>query len=155
MKNLLVLMALVFGAYYLYTHPRVETVMQPVAMAAPSPAAQPPQRVYFHSPLDAPAMSTSVSTGTGYYSADPNSRFTNYQGGYYSSFQAAGGYPVYTGTTNNTAIINNYGGRAAAASGPVSSGSSYIAGRVPVNASRVQSNADGQRNAYPPRTANY
>ena len=144
MKNLLLLAALVFGAYYFYTHPRVETVLQTVATAAPAPLAPPVQKQFFHSPLDAPAMSTSASTGTGYYSADPNSRFSNYQGGYYTSFQAAGGYPVYTGTTNNTAIVNNYGVRSGT-SVPTSSGSSYVAGRVPTYSSpRSPSNADGR-----------
>ena len=146
MKNFVVLMALVFGAYYFYMHPRVETVLQPVAVAAPAPVAAPTQRQYFHSPLDAPAMSTSASTGTGYYSEDPNSRFSNYQGGYSSSFQAAGGYPVYTGTTNNTAIINNFGVRSGTSQQPVSSGSSYVSGRTPTySGSRSRSNTDSRR----------
>ena len=154
MKNLLLLVALVSGAYYFYTHPRVETVLQPVAGAAPVPLAAPPPRTYFHSPLDAPAMSTSASTGTGYYSTDPGSRFTNFGGGYSSSFQAAGGYPVYYdgGVTNNTAIINNYGGRLAARPASTSSGSSYVAGRVPTGSSRGP-NKDIQQNSSPQRTA--
>ena len=132
MKNLLLIAALMFGAYF-YSHPRVETVQvdvpqAPVAMAAP-------QKLYFHSPLDAPAMSTSAVTGTGYYSADPNSRFNNYQSGYggYSS-SVAGGYPVYAGgsTTNNVTYNNNTTVRGTS-SGSATSGSSYVAGRIPVN----------------------
>ena len=136
MKNLLLLLVLGSGAYYFYTHPRVETRLEPVAVQAPAALPPPaaPQKLYFHSPLDAPAMSTSASTGTGYYSTDANSRFTGYQSSY-SSYPAAGGYPVYVGgggSTNNTVIINNNraGGSAAASSATVNRMATSPSGRL-------------------------
>ena len=150
MKNLLLLVAVVSGAYYLYTNAHEEAATQMVAAAAPAPVA-PPQRQYFHSALDAPAMSTHESTGTGYYSADQNSRFNTYGGGYISSAQVAGGYPVYTGTTNNNAIINNYGGSTGSRTSSAFSGSGNVAGRVPTTSGRGTTN-DNRRDQSPQRT---
>ena len=45
-----------------------------VAVATPAPSVAP--KVYFHSALDAPAMRTGMTTGTSYFSTDPNSRFS-------------------------------------------------------------------------------
>lgn len=124
MRNLVLIFTTLL-CVYLYAHPRVETRVAParpvLAAARPVPTAAP---TYYHSPLDAGAMSTSASTGTGYFSTDPESRFRNIYyggysgpaaGGYYGS--AYGGYPVYGGgggTVSNTAIYNiNTGGTAA------------------------------------------
>ena len=141
MKNFLLLVALLVGAYCVYAYPQAEPAPPPVAVAAPAPPPAPKQ--YFHSSLDAPAMSTRESTGTGYYSSDTASHFSTYQNGYSSSVQAAGGYPVYTGTTNNTAIVNNHGARTSTLPAPASA--SYVNSRATIHgAPRNSTSLDGQ-----------
>lgn len=76
MKNLVLLLALVAACvwYYLQTHKEEPPPPPaPVAMATPKPA---PRKLYYHSPLDAPAMPTNVHTGTGYYSKNSKSVWT-------------------------------------------------------------------------------
>ena len=142
MKNFLLLAALLVGAYCVYAYPQKEPAPQPVAVVSP---AAPLPKQYFHSSLDAPAMSTHESTGTGYYSPETTSHFNTYQNGYSSSVQAAGGYPIYTGTTNNTAIINNYGARTSTLPGSASA-PSYVNSRATNHgAPRNPTSADGQR----------
>ncbi len=141
LKNLL-LVFVAFLSVYLYQHPRVETrvVTQaavPVVVKMPvTPTPEPP--TYYHSPLDASAMSTSYSTGSGYFSNDRTSRFNSgsYNGPTYGgSASAVGGYPAYyypSGSSNvsNTVIYNvGTGGRAVAQPTPFQG--SYIAGRLP------------------------
>ena len=65
--------------YYLETHK--EPPPAPVAVAAPKPT---PRKVYYHSPLDAPAMPTNAHTGSGYTSS---SRNTNWRGSHLSDGQ--------------------------------------------------------------------
>ena len=142
MKNFLLLAVLLVGAYYVYAYPQAEPAPQPVAVAAPAP---PAPKQYFHSSLDAPAMSTHESTGTGYYSSETTSHFSTYQNGYVSSAQAAGGYPIYTGTTNNTAIVNNYGAQTSTLRAPAS-GQAYINTRTANHGvPRTSVGTDGQR----------
>ena len=134
MKNLLLCAALLFCAYYFYMNPRTEAPMEPVAVAAPV-APPPAQRVYFHSPLDAPAMLTSESTGMGYYSTDPNSRFTTYKSGF-PTYGVAGGAVYVGGSTTNTVIINNAAsGRVTTSNASAHRAPSYTAGRF-FNAAR-------------------
>ena len=153
MKNLLLIAALLFGAY-LYSHPRVETVPQAEVPQAPVAAAA-PQKLYFHSPLDAPAMSTGAATGTGYYSADPSSRFSNYQPGYNgSSSSVAGGYPVYAGglTTNNVTYNQTNTNVRGTSSAPAPVANSFVAGKL-VNTRST--NADKSRRTNASNPTNY
>ncbi len=72
--------------YYLQTHKEeAPPPPAPVAVAAPKPA---PKEVYYHSPLDAPAIPTGTGahSGTGYTSS---SRNTNWRGSHLSDGQTA------------------------------------------------------------------
>ena len=72
--------------YYLQTHKEeAPPPPAPVAVAAPKPA---PKKVYYHSPLDAPAIPTGTGahSGTGYTSS---SRNTNWRGSHLSDGQTA------------------------------------------------------------------
>ena len=71
MKNLFLLAALLF-CLYLFLYPQAEPAPLP---PAPTPAPTLVRRLYYHSPLDAPSMASAASTGTGYHSTDPVSRF--------------------------------------------------------------------------------
>lgn len=106
MKNVLLLI-LAAVCVYQYMNPKVVTheVQVPVTVVK---AVGP--RLYYHSPLDAPAMPTGANTGTGYFSTDPNSRFTT-TGGATSHAPGGSGYvprsaaPV-TDTTNPLASVD-------------------------------------------------
>ena len=81
MKNFLVVAITVALGYLTYDALQPAPPPPPVvrvAAAVPTPA---PPKLYFHSALDAPPMSTRTSSGTSYFSTDPNSGFR----GYYSS----------------------------------------------------------------------
>lgn len=71
----------------------------PARVATPAPVAAP--KVYFHSALDAPAMKTRMSTGTSYFSTDPESRFGAGPGigasGYNGSYLSGPTYVVVPG----------------------------------------------------------
>ncbi len=71
MKNLLSFCAFLICLYcYLYPH------VEPVHVATQPPAALAPRlTLYYHSPLDAPAMPPGSSTGSGYHSTLAASRF--------------------------------------------------------------------------------
>lgn len=58
----------------LYLCPPPPAPVQPVKAVAPAPR-QVAARTYFHSSLNAPAMSTSEHTGLGYFSTDPSSAY--------------------------------------------------------------------------------
>lgn len=112
MKNLSLLVAVLIAAY-LYMHPRAEIQEAPppvVVQATPVP------KMYYHSPLDASAMPTNYSTGTGYYSADPaTSRFNGHAvGGSYSASRAGGSTAYYPsgGSVSNAVIYRGTGGAA-------------------------------------------
>ncbi len=127
MKNLILIFAALL-CLYMYLHPtvekqvetRVETRLvkvpvQPVAAPAPEPTPTP--KLYYHSPLDAPAMPNYANTGAGFYSNDPVSHPTGphlstADGGgnpYTSSYY--GGYPIYypnsNGSVTNIVIYKN------------------------------------------------
>ncbi len=140
LKNLLLIFVALLSLY-LYMHPRTETQVvtrtaAPVMVRVPAPT--PASKLYYHSPLDASAMSTSASTGTGYFSTDTTSRFSSgsyYGPTYYGSYPAAGGYPVYypggSSSVSNTVIYNaNPGARASSLPTPRPS---FLAGRLPTN----------------------
>lgn len=76
MRNLILLILLIVGLWF-YLHPsEIETKPEPTpAPVAVVPPPTPQPRLYYHSPLDAPPMSTSGHTEMGYYSTDPNSDF--------------------------------------------------------------------------------
>ena len=74
MKNVLLLL-LVAVCVYQYAHPRVEVQVKEVRVEVPRAANGP--KLYYHSPLDAPAMPVATSTGTGYFSTDARSRFVS------------------------------------------------------------------------------
>ena len=59
---------------FLYSYPKPEAAVASVrtTVAAPRRGAV---KTYFHSPLNAPAMSTSSFTSMGYFSTDPSSEF--------------------------------------------------------------------------------
>lgn len=142
MKNLL-LLSLILVALYLSLHPRTQP---PVEAASPTVAqATPPPRMYYHSPLDAGAMPTSVSTGAGYYSADPaNSRFNSgpVLGAPSSSYN---GYPVYYGgnpTGANTTIHAGTGSYSTATAAPQRP-RAYVSERRP---NHTGNPSTGQRN---------
>lgn len=141
MKNLL-LLCITALCLYLYFNP--SPTAQEQTAAAPAPVSSGPT-VYYHSPLDAPAMPAYVSTGSGYYSTDSSTRFGNYQhhsavGG---GVQAAGGPTVYGGgSTYNTTIVNGTS-RGTTGYNSASSSMSYMGGRS-VNSSAY---SDGGRTA--------
>lgn len=95
MKNFLVLCvtaALGYFGYDAFQLPPPARVAR-VAAATPAPVIAP--KVYFHSALDAPAMRTNMSSGTSYFSTDPNSRFSSgYNSGLNSGYNSGlnGGY---------------------------------------------------------------
>ena len=74
MKNLVLMLALVATCVYCYLQTHKEQPPPPapvaVAVATPKPA---PRKLYYHSPLDAPAMPATSHTGTGYYSKNSKS----------------------------------------------------------------------------------
>ena len=89
MKNLLVFavtVALGYLAYDAMQPPPPSRPVTHVAAAAPRPASP---KLYFHSALDAPAMSPLASTGTSYFSTDPN---PGYHGSYNSGLSAGSTY---------------------------------------------------------------
>ena len=126
MKNLLLIFAVLL-CVYLYVHPRVETRVEtvPVAAAVPPPTPRPvlvptptPElKLYYHSALDAPAM-YSGSTATGYFSTDPTTATGPHLSGstYGSAYNGSPYYyPYGGGTVNNTVIYNNGTARPATA----------------------------------------
>ena len=98
MKNIIVLLLAALNVFF-YSHPPAPAAVEPAPASAPVRRAAP--KLYFHSPLDAPAMSTSMNTSMGYFSADANSEF---RGGYTqavstSSSEGSGSAGVSTGNT--------------------------------------------------------
>ena len=140
MKNLLLLGVALFAAY-LYMHPRTEVqeVVKPVVQAPPPP----PPKMYYHSPLDASAMPTNYSTGTGYYSTDAAASRFNGQvagGAYASRTVGASVYYGGGGSVSNTVIYNGTGQRATSVARP-SPADNYVArprSTYPANASSGQ-----------------
>ena len=141
MKNLLLIFAALL-CLYLYVHPRVETRIETIPVAAPVVAAPlptprpvpvptPEPKLYYHSPLDAPAMGSGY-TANGYFSADPttatgqhlsgstNGSVSTYNG-YYNPY-----YYPYGGTVNNTLIINNHPAPSATSVYPTPYPSNYV-----------------------------
>lgn len=72
MRNLLLIVAVLFG---LWLYQRSLPPPPPPPRVVVEPAPTPRLQLYFHSALDAPPMSTSASTGTGYYSTTSDSSF--------------------------------------------------------------------------------
>ena len=77
----------------------------PVMMVAATPAPTAVPKVYFHSALDASAMAPGMSTGTSYFSTDPNSRFVaSYGSGTAGSYVATSStYVVVPGGSSTAA----------------------------------------------------
>ena len=72
MKNLIPIAVIALCVYYyMMTHrPEEPPPPAPAVVVAPAPT---PQKLYYHSPLDAPAMPATEHTGAGYYSTDQKS----------------------------------------------------------------------------------
>lgn len=140
MRNLLLIFTALL-CVYLYLHPKVETQVitklekVPVMAAAPLPpvpAATP--KLYYHSPLDAPAMPNYANTGAGFYSEDPahqtDNRVLSTTSPYGNSASAYyGGNPYYSypngaGGVSNTVIYNIRPGTSPAA--PTSTTRSFV-----------------------------
>lgn len=103
MKNIALLLMAALNVF-LYLHPQTTA---PAAASAPVQAASAPApapakvRLYYHSPLDAPAMSTSMCTGTGYFSTDPSSV---YKGAYTQAVSIGQGQGV--GSSAGASAVN-------------------------------------------------
>lgn len=131
MKNLL-LLCITALCLYLYFNPEAAQEEKPVPVVA-APVATAP-KYYYHSPLEAPAMPTGVSTGGGYYSADPTTRFSNYQ--HHSAVggggQVAGGSTIYSGggSTYSSTTVSGGATRGTTSYNSANSGMSYMGGRT-------------------------
>ena len=100
MKNLALLLLASLNVF-LYSHPRVQAPVEPVRPAAKAAAPEATvSRMYFHSPLDAPAMPTSSYTNMGYFSTDSSSVF---RGGYNSATAVGPGADDTGGTVSKGA----------------------------------------------------
>ncbi len=68
-----IFVALVCAQLYTYLSLRTPPAEPPPAQVAIAPV-QPP-KLYYHSPLEAPAMTATAYTSMGYFSTDPDARF--------------------------------------------------------------------------------
>ena len=86
MKNLLVLCVTLVLGYFAYDALQPAPPPPPPPPPTPAPVAVakpvPPPKLYFHSALDAPPMAANMTSGTSYFSTDPNSHFSPSSSGY-------------------------------------------------------------------------
>lgn len=125
MKNILVLGVTVALLYLGYDAMQPAPLPPPPAPVAARPAPTVAPKVYFHSALDAPAMATNMSTGTSYFSTDPNSRFN---AGY---VYGTSGSRLDGGTTYNLVVPSGGAATASANTGrPASAVETYRSQRT-------------------------